>query len=321
MTSAASRRTVGERKSANALRALAEQIMRVRESPLLVMFYPDDDLEIEEEQIEQLHALLRSRGLRKSTPLDALDVLVHTRGGDPTAAYRLAQVIRNFANRVDFLVPEYAYSAGTIVCLGGESILMGDYAVLSPIDITVYPPSGDPDEEPSGEDGDDEGIELVALDHFIKAAVRARIEMERAFEREGLQDAESSVESEMLTAMVEELDAIEIGHLYRQRDLTHVYAKELLASYMFAGAPESDATIEKILSRLIFDAPSHDFAMDYHICHDAGLKVEEMDEALSDCSTELTKHLQVMAERRLICKKIRGTRLPFFDLFVPEGQG
>ena len=293
--------------------------MRVRERALLVMFYPDDLL-IEEEQIEQLHALLKSRGLRKSAPLDALDVLIHTYGGDPTTAYRLAQVIRNFANEVDFLVPEHAYSGGTIVCLGGERILMGDYAVLSPIDMTIFRSSEDLDEEPSGEDGDqeDEGIELVAIDHFIKLAVRARIELEREFGRQGLQDADSNAEGEMLTAMVEELGVIEIGQLYRQKDLTQVYANELLTSYMFAGEPGSHATIERILSRLIFDAPSHDFAMDYHICLDVGIKVEEMDEELAECSTELTKLLQMMAERRLICKKSRGTRLPFFDLSVPE---
>ena len=146
MTSAASLRVAGEQESTNALRELVQQIESVRERPLLVMFYPDDLL-IEEEQIEQLHALLKSRGLRKGAPLDSLDVLIHTCGGDPTAAYRLAQVIRNFANEVDFLVPEYAFSSGTIVCLGGERILMGDYAVLSPIDITVFRSSEDLDED------------------------------------------------------------------------------------------------------------------------------------------------------------------------------
>lgn len=318
MTLAGSRQTAGERESTNALRELAQQMVSVRDRPLLVMFYPDD-LHIEEEQIEHLHALLKSRGLRKSAPLDALDVLIHTYGGDPTAAYRLAQVIRNFANEVDFLVPEYAFSGGTLVCLSGGRILMGDYAVLSPIDITIYRSSDDPDQDQSGESGEqeDEGIELVAIDHFIKLAVRARIEMEREFERQGLQDAESNAESEMLQCMVEELGIIEIGQLYRQKDLTQVYANELLTSYMFAGEPGSDATIERILSRLIVEAPSHDFAMDYHICHDVGLKVEEMDEELADCSTELTKRLQTMAERRLICRKSRGTRLPFFDVFHP----
>ena len=124
----------------------------------------------------------------------------------------------------------------------------------------------------------------------------------------------------MLRCMVEELGVIEIGQLYRQKDLTQVYANELLTSYMFAGEPGSDATIERILSRLIVEAPSHDFAMDYHICIDVGIKVEEMEEELAACSTELTKRLQTMAERRLICKKSRGTRGPFFELFTPVSQ-
>lgn len=124
MTLVASRQTAGKCESANVLREIVQQILRVRERALLVMFYPDDLL-IDEEQIKQLHGLLKSRGLRKEAPLDSLDVLIHTYGGDPTAAYRLAQVIRNFANEVDFLVPEYAFSGGTIVCLGRRTHFTG----------------------------------------------------------------------------------------------------------------------------------------------------------------------------------------------------
>ena len=51
--------------------------MRERERPLLVMFYPDDDLEIEEEQIKP----------RQITWTAQEYVLLHTRGGDPSTGW------------------------------------------------------------------------------------------------------------------------------------------------------------------------------------------------------------------------------------------
>src|SRR3712207_8898917 len=44
-----------------------------------------------------------------------------------TVAYRLAQVVRDFTKEATFLVPEYAYSGGTLMCLAGNKILLGDY--------------------------------------------------------------------------------------------------------------------------------------------------------------------------------------------------
>ncbi|MFQ5998787.1 MAG: hypothetical protein ACE5KO_05725 [Candidatus Bathyarchaeia archaeon] len=296
---------------------LAYQVSSEREHPLLMMFYPND-LYIEEEQIEQLHTLLVSRGLRRSEPLETLDVLIHTYGGDPTASYRLAQVIRNFAKDVHFLVPEYAFSGGTIICLSGEDIMLGDFAVLSPIDITLHRPSDDEDgAEPKfpDEEQTEEVIELVAIDHFIRAAVQARIEVEREFRRRGWQEAKSSVESDMLCQMVEELGVIEIGKFYREKNLTREYANELLTSYMFRGSPSSDSTIQRILRRLIVESPSHAFPMDYHICLDVGLKVMEMEEDLANSSRALTRHMKGMVDQGWICGEEWGVRLPFFELF------
>ena len=295
---------------------LADGVLSTRKQALLVLFYPGD-LSISEEQIEQLHTVLTQRGLSKSQPLESLDVLIHTYGGEPTAAYRLAQVIRNFSKNVNFLVPEYAFSGGTIICLAGDKILMGDYAVLSPIDITLHRLHfNQSEEEPKFPDEQEpEEIELVAIDHFIKVAVQARIEIEREFRMKGFQEAKSQVESEMLRQMVEELGVIEIGKFYREKNLTQAYASELLTSYMFTDKLGDDPVIEKILRRLIVESPSHGFPMDFHICRDIGLNVEEMDEDLAKVTRDLTRHMQEMVNRGWICERNDGPRLPFLELF------
>ena len=192
-----------EQAARNSLNEAVEAVTQQREKDLLVLYYPGP-LSIAGGHIEILHGLLNEVGLNREDPLSDLDVLLHTTGGNPVAAYRLAQVIRDFTKRTTFLVPEYAYSGGTLMCLAGDVVMLGDYAVLSPIDITVERQAPLDDEEPKFPDeGDsDTEIELVAIDHFINAAVQARISVEREFRQRNWTEARSDAESSMLREMV-----------------------------------------------------------------------------------------------------------------------
>lgn len=47
---------------------------------------------------------------------------------------RLVTVMRKHYSRVSFVIPNYAYSAGTVLALSGDNIYMDYYSVLGPID-------------------------------------------------------------------------------------------------------------------------------------------------------------------------------------------
>jgi hypothetical protein len=68
---------------------------------------------------------------------DKLVVILTTPGGSTETVERIVNVIRHFYNIVDFIVPDYAYSAGTIFCMSGDNIFMDYYSVLGPIDPQV----------------------------------------------------------------------------------------------------------------------------------------------------------------------------------------
>ena len=65
-----------------------------------------------------------------------LDLMLHTGGGDIDAAEKLITIIRNWVNkaRLRVVVPDFAKSAGTLMALGADSILMSDTSELGPID-------------------------------------------------------------------------------------------------------------------------------------------------------------------------------------------
>ena len=71
---------------------------------------------------------------------DKLSIMIDSPGGDIEVAYRIVKVLRQFAEDVEVLVPNWAKSAATFVCLSANSIHMGPNGELGPLD----PQTGDP---------------------------------------------------------------------------------------------------------------------------------------------------------------------------------
>ena len=70
---------------------------------------------------------------------EAIDLMLHTPGGDMDAAEKLVSMISGAAGTAPFriIVPDFAKSAGTLMALGSNSILMSDSSELGPIDPQV----------------------------------------------------------------------------------------------------------------------------------------------------------------------------------------
>lgn len=68
---------------------------------------------------------------------EQLAIVLTTTGGSAMAVERYVNIIRKHYNRVIFIVPDYAYSAGTIFCMSGDEIWMDYFSVLGPIDPQV----------------------------------------------------------------------------------------------------------------------------------------------------------------------------------------
>lgn len=114
-------------------RLLQERLKRIEEildSDVLVYFAP-----IDEGLLSHVNELINRIG--NDERKEKLTVILTTGGGSAIATERLVNIFRHFYNVVDFLVPDYAYSAGTILCLSGDNILMNYNSVLGPIDPQV----------------------------------------------------------------------------------------------------------------------------------------------------------------------------------------
>jgi hypothetical protein len=78
-------------------------------------------------EIENLHQNKKSRP-------NTLSVIIETEGRYIEVVERIYNVLRKHYQIVEFIVPNYAYSAGTVLVLSGDEIYMDYYSVLGPID-------------------------------------------------------------------------------------------------------------------------------------------------------------------------------------------
>ena len=64
-------------------------------------------------------------------------VILTTEGGSALAVERYVNILRQFYEEVNFIIPDHAFSAGTIFCMSGDNIYMDFFSVLGPIDPQV----------------------------------------------------------------------------------------------------------------------------------------------------------------------------------------
>ncbi|MDO8446609.1 MAG: ATP-dependent Clp protease proteolytic subunit [Deltaproteobacteria bacterium] len=78
------------------------------------------------------------KGKEESDAKNRLAVILNTPGGSVETVEKMVSIIRFHYNEVYFVVPDYAMSAGTILCMSGNRIYMDYSSSLGPIDPQVY---------------------------------------------------------------------------------------------------------------------------------------------------------------------------------------
>ena len=106
------------------------------QSDVLVYYGPIDDV-----IVYHLNNLIVDLNPEKKDE-KKLSILLTTGGGSATACERFVSIFRHFYSEVNFLIPDYAFSAGTILTMSGDNIFMDYLSVLGPIDPQVRTKDG-----------------------------------------------------------------------------------------------------------------------------------------------------------------------------------
>ncbi|NMA66278.1 MAG: serine dehydrogenasease [Clostridiaceae bacterium] len=136
---------------------------------------------------------------------DTLFIILTTPGGSAETVERFVNIIRHHYNEVNFIIPDYAYSAGTIFCMSGDNIYMDYFSVLGPIDPQVQ---------------NKDGRLVAALGYLDKVK-----EMIEKAKNEELTSAEFII--------LKELDLAELREYEQAKELTIDQLKKWLVKYKF----------------------------------------------------------------------------------------
>ena len=77
---------------------------------------------------------------RPPSPAGNVLLVLATMGGNIDSAYRIARYLRETYRHVTALVPGMCKSAGTIICIGANEVVIGDTGELGPLDVQVREP-------------------------------------------------------------------------------------------------------------------------------------------------------------------------------------
>jgi hypothetical protein len=117
----------------NALRYLRQEMIRKIQGSRrrLICYVAGADAEVAPEDTVGFAELLHS-----VPPGTELDLLLHTNGGDIDTSEKLMAMVRSRAGTasVRVIVPDAAKSAGTLMAIGADKIVMSDSSELGPID-------------------------------------------------------------------------------------------------------------------------------------------------------------------------------------------
>jgi hypothetical protein len=119
-----------ENQRTNTRREHIRQIQQARSSRVVVYYSV--------ETLTMRHAELLQDLLAMRPPNENLDLFLLSPGGYADPAYKMVQLCRaSCTKRFAILIPYYAKSAATLLCLGADELLMGSASEVGPIDPRI----------------------------------------------------------------------------------------------------------------------------------------------------------------------------------------
>ena len=198
--------------------------------------------------------------LDKIGVINKISLLLYTRGGDTLAAWTLSNLLRSFCDTLEVIVPVKCHSAGTLICLGADSILMTKQATLGPIDPSVSGPLNPqlPGAQPTAK----VPVSVEDVNAFVgyaKHCLGDDASLGSAFDR-----------------LARTIHPIVLGKAFRARSQIRMLGRRLLASHM-----KDEEAMERILDFLCSESGSHDYTINRREARDElGLPIEKPTEEL-----------------------------------------
>ncbi|KKT34581.1 MAG: hypothetical protein UW24_C0026G0007 [Parcubacteria group bacterium GW2011_GWA2_44_12] len=196
-----------------------------------------------------------------------ISLFLYTSGGDMLAPIRIVKLIRNHCDEFEILVPYKAHSAGTLICMGADTIVMGKLGELTPVDPTTDHPFN-----PQNPSNPQQRLP-VSVEDLNSYLLFAK-------EKAGVKE-DQMIDSYKL--LVEKLHPLSIGNAYRAYRMAKMVSERLLWLHM----DKNDEKIKKIVKEMTGDITIHAYPIDQDEATELGLKIEKATDGVDKTMREL----------------------------------
>lgn len=197
----------------------------------------------------QFHAELKEclfRVLKESVKdKENIDIFLYTRGGDTNSVWPLVNLIREFDQNFEILIPFRAHSAGTLFSLGAKKIIMTKLAELSPIDPSTGNQFNPIDELNPGNRLGISVEDTNSFRDFIKESFKK-------LQNDKDELSEDTFITPMFKALIERVHPLALGNVQRVHNMIKNLAKKLLDLHN-----NDSKDIDKIIEQLTVVPCSH----------------------------------------------------------------
>ena len=205
--------------------------------------------------MERTHArAFADVSLREPTQPNCMLILA-TYGGDAAAAFRMIRYLqaRYSGGKFILYLPDMCKSAGTLIALAADSLVMSEHAELGPLDVQLQ----QPDEVGQVQSGlvpiqalktlEEESFRLFESS-FLKLRGRSQLQITTRTAAE----IASNLAVGLYSGLYSQLDPLRLGETYRSIEIASMYAERVMSGNV---RPE---TVDSLVSGY----PSHSFVID-----------------------------------------------------------
>ena len=207
-----------------------------------------------------------------------ISLYLYSRGGETLAGWSIVNLIRQFCEDFEVIVPSKAHSAATLISIGANRIVMTKQATLGPIDPSINTPLNP--QVPGGPPNARIPISVEAVAaYFELAKTQLKVNNEAQL-------------TSIFLKLSDQVHPIALGSVYRARTQIQMLAEKLLRYHL-----TDETKINKIVSVLCSESGSHDYTMNRREAASYGLAIEKPNDSVYTIIRKI--HTDIRKELRL----------------------
>jgi len=202
--------------------------------------------------------------ITQATTNNKLFIVLHTVGGDVYSAVSIMKILQKRFTEIHVLIPEYAYSSGTVMSCAANKIYMSVKASLGPLDKPME----------HFKDGSDMSslditktlTNITSICASMGKSIYAQLRRdELRLGKEAASKIAFDTASKLVIPIISQIDPFNLQRGFREAEIGRDYAYDMLCTRMMAG---NRYQAIKTSNSLVNDYPSHGFCLFREECKD-----------------------------------------------------